>query len=58
MEAVFDSPMRAHRFGEALGIGRPAADVEAVLTGFPAIDATLGLDQRKGFQIRPLLGLG
>ena len=52
VQAVFHRPMRPNRLAQALGVGWQTADVEAVLDGGLASDATLGLDDRERLQIR------
>lgn len=58
MQAILDRPMRTNGGEQPGRIGRQAAEVETPLNGGFALDATLGLDHRKGFEIRPLVGLG
>lgn len=58
VQAVFHRPMRPNRLAQAPGGGRQTADVEAVLDGGLASNATLGLDDRERLQIGPLFGSG
>jgi hypothetical protein len=58
IQAVLHGPMSAYGAGDALGIRRQAADIEAPLKGRLAVDAAFRFDHRKGFQIGPLLGFG